>query len=177
MDDPTQRAGSGRTFVLVKPDGVKRRLIGAIIGRYEKAGLRVTALRMLGADTAVIAQHYPDSMAEGLGLKAVRAGLPIDDPALHGRKVLGWLRAYLASGPLVAMILEGEDAVARARATTGYTDPADADSGTIRGDLGEDSIPRSTRERRPLRNLVHASGNALEAEREIELWFPRERAP
>lgn len=177
MDDPTPRAGTGRTFVLVKPDGVQRRLIGVITGRYEKAGLRVTALKMLRADAAILAQHYPDSMAEGLGLKAVRAGLSIDDPAQHGRKVLGYLRAYLASGPLVAMILEGENAVARARAATGYTDPAEADSGTIRGDLGEDSIPRSTRERRPVRNLVHASGNAQEAEREIELWFPRERLP
>lgn len=175
MEDPTPP--TDRTFVLVKPDGVQRRLVGEIIGRYEKAGLRVTALRMLGADAGILARHYPDSMAEGLGLKAVRAGLPIDDPTQHGQKVLGWLRAYLASGPLVAMILEGTDAVARARAATGYTDPAEAEHGTIRGDLGEDSIVRSTREGRPVRNLVHASGTAQEAEREIELWFPRERAP
>jgi nucleoside-diphosphate kinase len=177
MDDPTTHAGTGRTFVLIKPDGVQRRLIGEIIGRYEKAGLRVTALRMLGADATVIAQHYPNSMAEGLGLKTMRAGQPIDDPIHHGQKVLGWLRTYLTSGPLVAMILEGEDAIARARVITGYTDPAEADNGTIRGDLGEDSIPRSTREHRPVRNLVHASGNVHEAEREIELWFPRERVP
>ncbi len=160
-----------KTLILIKPDGVERNLIGKIIARYEEAGLKVVDMKMLTPSLDLVERHYPDSMAESLGRKAEKAGAKIDDYKEHGKKVLNWLRNYLTSGRVVAMILEGEDAIARARTVTGYTDPAAAEKGTIRGDFGEDSILQATKEGRVVRNLIHASGDKEEAEREIKLWF------
>jgi nucleoside-diphosphate kinase len=120
----------------------------------------------------LLRRHYPDSMALSVGRKAQRAVPNITDPEAHGRKVLMNLRRYFSRGPVIAVRIGGEDAINEARRVTGYTDPADAERGTIRGDLGEDSIELSTREGRAVENLVHASGNAEEAEAELGLWFP-----
>ncbi len=162
-----------KTLVLIKPDGVKRNLIGEIISRYEKEGLRVAELKMLVAPMEIIEKHYP--MEEGflrlIGEKSAKAGEKVDDVLDQGKKVVGWLRNFITSGPLVAMVLEGEDAVANVRKITGYTDPASADKGTIRGDLGTDFILKANQEGRPVWNLIHASGTPEEAKKEINLWF------
>lgn len=164
---------SQKTLVLVKPDGVTRNLIGEIISRYEKAGLKVVDLKMVTASMDLAERHYtsdPDYIRT-LGEKSVAAGDKVDDVMEQGRKIVTSMRKYLTSAPVVAMVLEGEDAVALVRKITGYTDPSSAEKGTIRGDLGQDSILKANKESRPVYNLVHASGNPEEAESEINLWF------
>ncbi len=161
-----------RTLVVIKPDGVKRNLIGEIIKRYEDKGLKVVALKMLQVDEELVKKHYPDSMIPVLGEKSAKAGTKVDNIEEQGRKVLSWLRNFITSGPVVAMILEGENAVKKVREITGYTDPSEAEKGTVRGDLGIDSIKKANEEQRPVYNLVHASGSLEEAEREIKIWFP-----
>ncbi len=165
-----------RTLILLKPDAVEKNLVGEVIGRYEKAGLKVVELKMLNASDEIISQHYPmeEDYLRIIGEKSAKAGEKIADPVEQGRMVVSWLRKFISSGPIVAMVLEGEDAVIRARKITGFTDPSQAEKGTIRADLGEDSILKANREKRPVYNLIHASGDELEAQKEISLWFPNE---
>ncbi len=161
-----------QTLILIKPDGVSRNLIGDVINRYEKAGLIVKQLRMLQAPMEVIDRHYPmdEDYLRSIGEKSVKAGENVTDTVEQGRKVVTWLRDFIQSGPIVAMILEGEEAVPLARKVTGYTDPSSADEGSIRGDLGTDSILEANKDGRPVYNLIHASGNPEEAEFEIGIW-------
>ncbi|MBI2595263.1 nucleoside-diphosphate kinase [Candidatus Daviesbacteria bacterium] len=163
-----------QTLVLIKPDGVKRSLIGEIIKRYESASLIVVDLKLLRAEKDIVGQHYPeeDEYMISLGKKSAAAGDEVGDFKEHGRMIVRALREYITSGPIAAVVLEGDDAIARVRKITGYTDPKSADKGTIRGDLGEDSILEANREKRPVKNLIHASGTMEEAKREIKLWFP-----
>ena len=130
-----------RTLVLVKPDGVARGLIGQIIARYEAKGLTIRALELRQADAALAAQHYVEHV---------------------GRDYYPSLEAFITSGPLVAMVLEGERAIDAVRTLNGVTDSAVAAPGTIRGDF---SLYKN-------RNLVHASDAPDSAAREIGLWFP-----
>jgi nucleoside-diphosphate kinase len=165
------------TLILLKPDALERRLVGRIIQRYEDAGLRILDMRYVKrVDEELIRRHYPDSMAEALGRKAKEANPEIENLEAYGRMVLQWLRIYVSRGPVIALKLGGEDAIRRAREVTGYTDPARAAKGTIRGDFGVDSIEKSNMERRACENLVHASGDREEAERELKLWFPDEES-
>lgn len=163
-----------RTLVLIKPDGVKRSLIGEIIKRYENAGLTVIDMKLMRADKDIVGKHYPeeDSYMITIGKKSAASGDKVTDFKEHGRMIVRALREYITSGPVAAIVLEGDDAVAKVRKITGYTDPKTADKGTIRGDLGEDSILEANQEKRPVRNLIHASGTPEEAQKEIELWFP-----
>ncbi len=161
------------TLVILKPDALERDLVGALIDRFERAGLKVLDIRYYArVGEELLRRHYPDSMAESLGRKAQLAVTGIVDPVAHGRKVLERLRRYFTRGPVIAVRFGGEDAIQVVRRVTGYTDPATAAKGTIRGDYGVDSIARSTAEGRALENLVHASGNPEEAEAELALWFP-----
>jgi nucleoside-diphosphate kinase len=161
------------TLVILKPDALERNLAGAIIDRYERAGLRIVDMRFYRrVDEAMLRKHYPDSMAEGLGKKAQLATTGIKDPKAHGMKVLERLRKYFTRNLVLAIRFGGEDAIPLVRKVTGYTDPATAEKGTIRGDLGADSIAKSTAEGRACENLIHASGNPEEAKMEIALWFP-----
>ncbi len=163
-----------QTLVVIKPDGAKRNLIGEIIKRYETEGLKVLELKMLNATEELVAKHYPEDedFMRTIGEKSAAAGEDVGDPVEMGRQVVMWLRTYITSGPVVAIVLEGEDAIKRVRSITGFTDPQTADKGTIRGDLGTDSILKANSEKRPVENLIHASGNPEEAAREIALWFP-----
>lgn len=165
-----------QTLVLVKPDGVERNWIGEIISRYEKEGLKITALKMMQAPSAIVEKHYPDDeeYLRSIGEKTIAAGQQVTNAVDQGRKVVSWLRKFITSGPVVAMVIEGDEAVTQVRKITGFTDPSSADKGTIRGDLGQDSILKANQEERPVYNLVHASGNLEEAEREIKLWFGRD---
>ena len=130
-----------RTFVMIKPDGVRRELIGEIIGRIEKRNLSIVAMRMLTPSRELAEQHY-----------AAHRGKDFFEPTVQ----------FITSGPVVAMIVEGEDCVRLVRNMMGALDPEQAVSGTIRGDL-----TISTRE-----NLVHGADSRETAETEIKLWFP-----
>jgi nucleoside-diphosphate kinase len=160
------------TLVILKPDALERNLVGAIIDRFEKAGLKIIDIKYYRkVNEELLRKHYPDSMAESLGNKAQLATPEIRDPVAHGLKVLERLRKYFIRNPVIAIRFSGDDAIKVVRKVTGYTDPATAEKGTIRGDFGVDSIARSTAENRACENLVHASGNPEEAKTELALWF------
>lgn len=165
-----------KTLVLVKPDAVKRNLIGEIIKRFEERGLKVSSLEMLIANEELASKHYQlDNRDYIIHLGHVDttgwSNRQIDEKYQKSLKIVQDLQKFLISGPIVKIILEGEDAVARVREIVGKTDPAKSPKGTIRGDLGEDSFEKSDLESRAVYNLVHASGELEEAEREITLWF------
>ncbi len=166
---------SQKTLVLIKSDGVRRNLIGKVISYYEEGGLKLVALKMMDAPEELLKKHYPEDeeYMASLGKKSEKAGDKIDNYIELGRMIVYGLRKYLQEGPIVAMILEGgDDAIVKVRQITGYTDHSTAEKGTIRGDLGEDTILEANRDNRPVYNLIHASGNLQEAEQEIKLWFP-----
>lgn len=162
-----------QTLVLIKPDGVSRSLTEEIIKRYEATGLRVVKRKDIMAPLDIVEKHYPmdPPYLRLIGEKTIAAGQKVKSAEDQGRKVVTWLRRFITSGPIVALVLEGEDAVNGARKTTGFTDPATAEKGTIRGDLGTDNILKANMEQRPVYNLIHASGSEEEAKKEIELWF------
>jgi nucleoside-diphosphate kinase len=147
-------------------------LAGSILKYYEDAGLKVLDLKFYTiVEVDLLKKHYPDNMALSIGKKAKAAVPSITDPETHGMKVLTALRNYFSRGPVLAIKLGGANAIKNVRKITGYTDPATAEEGTIRGDLGIDTIEKSTSEGRAVENLVHASGNTEEAEAEINLWL------
>lgn len=172
-----------RTLVLVKPDGVARGLVGEIIGRFERVGLIIEKLGRFEATPEMIQRHYPshDEWFESVGSKTLAAyerdGLDItatfgsDEPIAIGRVVKSWLADYMCAGPVVGMVLSGNQAIAMVRKMVGHTFPTDAAPGTIRGDFAVDSPDLANRDKRSIRNLIHASGNPEEAANEIELWF------
>ena len=160
------------TLVILKPDALERNLTGSVIKYYEDAGLRILDMRFYSrVEVDLLKKHYPNTMAESIGKKAKAAVPSIKDPNAHGMKVLTALRNYFSRGPVLAIKIGGEDAIKEVRRITGYTDPATAEKGTIRGDLGIDTIEKSTAEGRAVENLVHASGNPEEAEAELRLWL------
>lgn len=160
------------TVVILKPDAIERKLTGSIIRYFDNVELEILDMRFYRKiEQEIILCHYPDSMALSIGKKAQLAVPSIKDPETHGYRVLQKLRSYFSRGPILAIRLGGEEAIKLVREVTGYTDPARANKGTIRGDLGIDSIAKSTKEGRAVENLIHASGNDNEAKKEIELWF------
>lgn len=180
---------SERTLVVIKPDGVERNLVGEIISRYEKAGLKIVASKMVTLKKSFAGKHYTDSEQQivGMGNKTLQASkesglydemvkvFKSEDPKIIGTQLRKFMIKFITSGPVLAVVLEGENAVKEVRRITGFTDPAKADKGTIRADLAQDSIVNANREKRATRNLVHASGGVEEAEKEITLWFkPKE---
>ena len=164
-----------RTFVMIKPDGVQRQLVGEIIKRYEQSGLRIVAMKMTKLDEATAKEHYPDSLAESIIRKAKEKMGKLDKtPEKYGEMVLTGLRRYITSSPVICMVLEGDDAIKKVREITGYTDPSRAKPGTIRGDFSEDSYEKANAEGRSVRNLVHASDSPETAKAEIERFFKPE---
>lgn len=166
-----------KTLVIIKPDGVKRNLIGEIIRRFEEGGLKVVAMHMVTAEEETLNKHYPLNDREyvtSLGHTDTSGMSDDDKEALYQKnyQIVANLQKYMADGPIVKIIFEGEDAVARVRQIVGKTDPAASPAGSIRGDLGEDSFAKADQESRSVWNLVHASGNVDEANAEIALWFP-----
>lgn len=143
-----------RTLVLVKPDGVVRHLAGKVIGRFEDAGLKIVGMKMVWADEEFAKKHYREDIEER-----------------HGKRVRDGLVQFLVSGPVIALVLEGVDAVNVARKITGSTYPNDALPGTIRGDFAHVSRDFSNSRKINVRNLVHASADEKDAELEIGLWF------
>jgi nucleoside-diphosphate kinase len=172
------------TLVVIKPDGVARGLTGRIIEQFLDAGLVLARLELRNASPDLIERHYPsdDGWLSSVGDKTLadyeRLGLdPADyfgavDALVIGRVIKGWLIDYMTQGPVVAMVLRGNEAISRVRTMCGNTVPAMADPATIRGRFSSDSAAAANAEKRPIHNLVHASGTAQEADHEISLWFP-----
>jgi len=172
-----------RTFVMIKPDAVKRGLIGEIIQRFEKAGLKIIAMKMVLAEKKQVEDFYPKSKEwfETVGTKTTKAyqdlGLSIQetfgtaDLEKIGRKIKEWLIDFITSGPVVAMVIEGNHAISKVRTIVGYTDPLNAAPGTIRGDLTSDSIALGNVMARAAVNLIHASSSKEDADHEIKVWF------
>lgn len=173
-----------RTLVIIKPDGVQRSLIGEIIKRYERTGLKLLALKMLIPTEELATRHYyevgGDAWLEEVGRKAAAAyekkGLksPYKTYRENGEAILKANAKYMSSGPVIAMIWQGNQAVALVRKITGGTEPLSSDVGTIRGDFTLDSYQMADIDQRSIRNLIHASGTVEEAEKEIKIWFKDE---
>lgn len=172
-----------KTFVLIKPDGVKKGLIGEVIKRFEQRDLKLVALEMFQPTLQMIDDHYPKDMAwiERLGNKTLgtyekygidaKKELGSDDAKVLGGMVREWLLNYMTSAPLVRIVLQGVHAVDVVRKIAGPTLPYMADMGTIRGDFSIDSPAIANSERRAVANILHCSETPQEAEHEIKHWF------
>ncbi len=132
-----------RTFVMIKPDGVQRCLVGEIISRIERKGLKIVAMKMMNVDRALAERHYEEHREKPFFQSLVN---------------------YVTSGPVIAMVVEGKNAVKIMRNLVGATNPIEASPGTIRGDFGMEIG----------RNVIHASDSKESAEREINLFFKPE---
>ena len=175
-----------KTVILIKPDGVKRGLIGEIVSRLEKRGLKIIALEMFQPTKKQIDDHYPrdENWIKRLGDKTkknyqdygieVKNEFATDDSLEIGKSVRGWLIDYMTSGPLVKMIIKGIHAVDMVRKIAGPTMPAQAEMGTIRGDFSVDDAIAANRNKRGIHNIIHASETPEEAEHEIKFWFAPE---
>jgi nucleoside-diphosphate kinase len=175
-----------RTLILIKPDGIQRALSGTILARFEQVGLKIVGLKMVQAQRGVLERHYPadEAWVRTIGGKTreafqsygldVRAAMGTDDPVEIGRRVRGWLIEFMQTTPVIAAVLEGVHAVSVTRKIVGNTLPVFADPGTIRGDFSADAPTVANPGRRPVRNLIHASGSVEEAAHEVALWFAPE---
>ncbi len=169
-----------RSLVLIKPDGVQRGLIGEIIQRFERSGLKLVAMKLVWPSRELVEKHYPTDekylTTMGEKAKAGMAQLGLSDsrtPLQIGKWVRGQLGRYLSIGPVVAMVWQGTNAIANIRQVVGSTNPILADVGSIRADLTIDTIEMANLEGRSVRNLIHASSDPVDAKKEIELWFTK----
>lgn len=167
-----------RTFVIIKPDGVQRAMIGEILSRFEKAGLKFTAMKFLVPKAEQCWTHYNKDEAwfQSKGERIVKGreenGLAVEKPAIeYGRDIIGQLVTFMTSSPVLAMVVEGNQAVGIVTKLVGGTEPLTSDIGTIRGDLTLDSYDLAGLDGRAVRNLIHCSDKPEEAEREIKIWF------
>ena len=170
-----------RTLVVIKPDGIQRTLIGEIIKRYERIGLKLVGIKMLVPTADLIEKHYtldPEWRVK-TGLKTIKSyedkGLkpPYTDPSKITAIIIKNLVKYMTKGPVLAMVWQGAHAVQIVRKVTGGTEPLTSPVGTIRGDYVIDSYSMSDVDDRAVRNLVHASGSVKEANDEIAHWFKK----
>jgi len=167
-----------RSFVIIKPDGVQRSLIGDIIKRFEKTGLKISAMKFVVPTEDQCWEHYAkdDAWFESKGANIVKereaAGVPVEKEAIeYGKDIIRQLADFMTSGPVVTMVLEGNQSVGVVKKIVGGTEPLTSDVGTIRGDLTLDSYALAGIDERAVRNLVHCSDKPEEAEREIKIWF------
>lgn len=143
-----------RTFVMIKPDGVQRQLVGEIIKRFENVGLKLIAMKMLSIDEDFAKKHYTEDIA-------IR----------RGEHVRNGLVTYVVQGPVIAMVWEGIHAIEVVRKIVGPTESKIAAPGTIRGDFTHMSFSYADEKKISLRNVIHASGDAKDSAYEISLWF------
>lgn len=172
-----------KTYVMIKPDGVQKGLIGEIIKRFEQRDLKIVALEMFQPTHEMIDSHYPknEEWITRLGSKTLAtyekynrdpiAEYGTNDPAVIGPWVREWLVSYMVSAPLVKMVVQGVHAVDVVRKIAGPTMPYLADMGTIRGDFSIDSPLLANSEKRCVANILHASETPEEAAHEIKHWF------
>ncbi len=174
-----QHPKSDRTLIVIKPDGIQRSLIGEIIKRYERVGLKLVGVKMVVPTEDFVEKHYTlnPEWRRITGEKRIKAAHeagevpPSEDPLEVTAIVLNKLKKYLTSGPVIAMVWQGAHAVEVVRKITGGTEPKTSDIGTVRGDFVLDSYLMADQDDRSVRNLVHASGTKEEAEMEIKHWF------
>ena len=179
----THHMSTERTFMMVKPDGVMRGLIGEVIKRVEQRGLKIVAIKMMTADAKHIDDFYPktDAWITRLGEKALSTFTeynidPVEclgtkDPKKIGQSVRESILVYMTTGPVVPMVVEGVHAVSVIRKIIGSTLPIFAEPGTIRGDFAHDAPTCANVEGRSIINIVHASETPEEAAHEIAHWF------
>jgi len=176
-----------KSLLIFKPDSVARGLVGEITTRFEKVGLKIVGLKMMMVSKEIADKHYPSDREEfikGMGGKTLEnyQDLGIDpksefgsaDPHEIGLKIREWLVDMITAGPVIVMVLEGPHAVELVRKIVGHTLPLKSAPGTIRGDYSYDSSYLANTGKRPIKNLLHASGNVEEAKYEVELWFKKE---
>ena len=176
-----------QTLVIFKPDSVQRGLVGEIISRFERVGLKIVGMKMLMVSREQADKHYPASRTEfidGMGGKTLEnyEKLGIDamkefgtkDPHEIGLKIREWLVTMITEAPVITMVLEGPHAVELVRKMVGHTLPLSSAPGTIRGDYSYDSSYLANTGGRPIKNLLHASGNVEEAKFEVDLWYKKE---
>jgi nucleoside-diphosphate kinase len=171
-----------KTLIVIKPDGIQRSLIGEIIQRYERIGLKLMGLKMLIPNADFVEKHYTldPTWLQKTGEKTIASYKkrdlepPSNDPLVISQKILDGLKKYMVAGPVIAMVWQGAHAVEIVRKVTGGTEPLSSDVGTIRGDFVLDSYQMADRDGRSVRNLIHASGSVEEAEMEIAHWFSKE---
>ena len=143
-----------RVLVLLKPDTVKRGIMGEIISRFEKVGFKIVAAKMKWADEKLAGQHYGEDIIKR-----------------RGEVVRNRLISYLTAGPVLAIVIEGIEAIENIRMMVGATEPKASLPGTIRGDYSHISFKRADAADKAVENILHASANQEDAEREIPLWF------
>jgi nucleoside-diphosphate kinase len=146
-----------RTFVMIKPDGVQRQLIGKVLERFEQSGLKIVAMKMAWVDENFAKQHYTEDISRRRGE--------------HVRK---YLVDFLKEGPVLAFVLEGVNAIENVRKIVGATEPKSALPGTIRGDFAHVSYAYADDKHMVVRNIIHASADKNDAEYEVKLWFKPE---
>ena len=168
-----------RTLIIIKPDGVQRSLIGEIIGRLERVGLKLVGMKLVIAQPDMVEQHYTldPEWKKSVGEKSIESYKkkgqkpPTTDPIEIGDAVVERLKTYMTSGPVVLMAWQGAHAVEMVRKLVGGTEPRSSDVGTIRGDYVLDSYSMADTDDRAIRNLIHASGSVPEAQQELAHWF------
>ncbi len=172
----------------MKPDAMERGLVGEIISRLERVGLKIVAAKLVKVDEELAIAHYPvtDEWLEGVGNKSLgdyqKFGLdPVQsigtsNPKEIGHQIHKFNMEYLMEAPVLALVFEGNHAVELVRKLVGSTLPLLAAPGTIRGDFSNESAIVANADKRSIKNLVHASGEVAEANREITLWFPEFKA-
>jgi nucleoside-diphosphate kinase len=170
-----------RTFVLLKPDAIQRGLIGEVVQRIERTGLKLIALKIMVATREQAMGHYfkDDTWCEDKGSRTVAAmkaagKRPKKTAVEYGRDIVRALADFITSGPVVVMIWQGNEAIGVVRKLAGGTEPTTSDVGTIRGDLTIDSYRMANVDNRAVRNLIHCSDKPEEAEREIKIWFKKD---
>ena len=168
-----------QTLIILKPDAVQRQIVGEVIGRFEKAGLKIVAMKMLVAEPKLLADHYPDDLIPIVGQKTKKdwdeSGIEYTESVEEiGKMIVDATRDFMRSGPVIAAVLEGGHAVEVVRKLVGSTGPKDSAPGTIRGDYAHLSLGRASLQRKGAANIIHASGAVDEAKKEIAMWFDLE---
>jgi len=143
-----------KTLVLIKPDGVQRGLTGKIVSRFEDAGMKISAMKMVWVDKNFAKKHYTEDIAKR-----------------HGAHIRQYNIDFLSEGPVIALVLEGVHAIENVRKIVGPTEPREAPPGTLRGDFCHVSYAYADKRKTVVRNIIHASSSKEDAEHEVKLWF------
>lgn len=182
---PTSHPKKERTFIILKPDAIQRGLVGEIIKRFERIGLKIVGMKMHMVDEKILWEHYNKNDAwylkKGTNIVANKTslGMVIDkEPIEYGKDIIRAMAHYMCAGPVVSLVIEGNNAQAVVKRLVGGTEPATADSGTIRGDYALDTYYLCDVDgSRGMRNLIHCTdpedGEGAYA-REVALWFTEE---
>jgi nucleoside-diphosphate kinase len=170
-----------RTLVIIKPDGIQRSLIGEIISRIERTGLKIVGFQFVVPTRDQLIEHYhkDDTWFIPKGERIIEDrkahNLPIEKEAReYGRDIIELIVKFMTAGPVLALVVQGNESVAIIKKIVGATEPVSSDVGTIRGDLTIDSYNHSSLQNRAVRNLIHCSESPAEAERELAVWFTPE---